>query len=206
MVGEVLAWHAAEPNVVEVVARLDAAWWVRLVFAKRPSLPLVELRAIPAPTHADPSLDPSTAASELIHEPYLQVVDRDLPVSLVARLSVPAVRRHLADVAQNAIDNVPGQVPAAIRLIAGSVPSREFAALPPTQRRAVVAAAYLEELRNGPKGIAQRVGERLNLSPGAVRTCVHHARRDGLLTPAQGSGRAGGELTEYGRQVLEGLD
>jgi hypothetical protein len=65
---------------------------------------------------------------------------------------------------------------------------------------AAIAAVYVRHL--GDAQPVERAAEQLGLTPKSVRNYLYRARERGVLTSA-GRGRAGGELTEYGCQLLE---
>jgi hypothetical protein len=67
---------------------------------------------------------------------------------------------------------------------------------------AALAAMYVELLDAGEQRPNRIIADRLSLTPEQVRDRIHEARRAELLTDAPGRGRAGGALTERGRQLL----
>jgi hypothetical protein len=73
------------------------------------------------------------------------------------------------------------------------------------ERRAQIAAAYIEALKTGSRKPNEAVAKRLGLKTTAVRDAVHRARRDGLLTQTVRAGHQGvygGELTQKAIDLL----
>jgi hypothetical protein len=72
---------------------------------------------------------------------------------------------------------------------------------------AQVAVAYLDKLHRDPPSAApvQELANDLCLSPSHVRNLLYNARKRGLLTASE-AGKAGGDLTDRARALLENSD
>jgi hypothetical protein len=100
----------------------------------------------------------------------------------------------LADVMVTAATQ--GQADEAIHaLVAADDPSPEL-------RAALVARAYLAALAAGAKQPTRLLAEELGLTIHAMRQRIAYARKIGVLTEAEEAGKAGGQLTALGQQLL----
>ncbi len=68
---------------------------------------------------------------------------------------------------------------------------------------ALVAGEYVVELRRNSRSPTKCLAEQLSLSHRTVSRRVNAARDRDILTGGRGRGRSGGELTDYGRELLE---
>ncbi len=81
-------------------------------------------------------------------------------------------------------------------------PKRPGRAGHPDKFYATIAKAYVDALQRGSKSPIQDLATALDYSTHHIRDLVKNARQKGLLSAAPGRGRAGGHLTDQGRELI----
>ena len=154
--------------------------------------------------------DGTTVATFPANRPPGAVPDGGVTARLLRRVPVGALldraRQELTDIHADAADFA-DQHPDTSAARAISDAALSFASRPgrrgrPDVQFAQLADAYVRALGTGRPSPVQMVAQALYISPDTARNALHEARRRGLLTRPP-PGRAGGQLTDKARRLLE---
>ncbi len=193
---------------VRVRIPLDDNWLAVYELGERDGEPVIgEVRVLPLPKSRKAERELKAALSERPITYQAEKPSRPLTARTLRRLS-PGLALELA---RETLLELPGKYLVGfhgIRPEALTAPRRPGRRGRSDRFWAEIAVLYVEALSRGSRRPIADVAGRLSAqgepySQSRVRDVVREARVRGLLTPAEGRGRAGGQLTERAKSILE---